>query len=156
MSEQVMQRLKVKVMGSYFCLRQHFHNDRNEEEDNCSVEVESAEEKNGLLEKRENFEGDNDQDTGERASYSLGQGCCKEWNSLCLGFDALAYLAECSHFCREELRGHEVGHRLHPEIDAEDEDAAKDDAAPVDDHGVRLHVPVLQVVCKEQRSAEGS
>ena len=71
MSEQVMQRLKVKVMGSYFCLRQHFHNDRNEEEDNCSVEVESAKEKNGLLEKRENLEGDHNQDTGERACSSL-------------------------------------------------------------------------------------
>ena len=44
-----------------------------------SVEVEGAEEKNCLLEKRENFEGDNDQDTGERASYSLEQGCCIEW-----------------------------------------------------------------------------
>ena len=72
-----------------------------------------------------------------------------------LGFDALAYLAECSHFRREEFRGHEVGHRLHPEIDAEDEDAAKDDAAPVDDHGVRLHVPVFQVGGEEQGGAEG-
>ena len=67
------------VMIAHFCLRKNFHDDWKKEENNCSIEVEGAEEKNCLLEKRENLEGDDDQDTGERASYSLEQGCCIEW-----------------------------------------------------------------------------
>ena len=39
---------------------------------------------------------------------------------------------------------------MNPEIDKEDQDAAEDDAAPVDDHGLLLQVPVLQVSGKEQ------
>ena len=58
----------------YFGLRQHFHDDWNEEEDDDSVEVESAKEKNCLLEKRENLEGDHYQDTGERSCCSLEKG----------------------------------------------------------------------------------
>ena len=93
MSEQVMQGLKVKrfitkdlmvkkgesdgiaileqIYLSYFGLRQHFHDDWNEEEDDDSVEVESAKEENCLLEKRENLEGDHYQDTGQRSCCSL-------------------------------------------------------------------------------------
>ena len=89
MSEQVMLGLKVKRFKTkdlvvkksesdgilekicYFGLWQHFHDDWNEEEDDGSIEVESAKEKNCLLEKRENLEGDHNQDTGERACSSL-------------------------------------------------------------------------------------
>ena len=66
----------------------------------------------------------------------------------------LIYLAECPYFSWEEFRGHKVCHRLHPEIDNEDEDASKDNTAPIDDHRVRLQVPVLQVDGKEQGGAE--
>ena len=70
-------------------------------------------------------------------------------------FFRLPYLAKSPDFSWEEFWSHQVGHRLDPEIDAEDEDAAKDDAAPVKDHGVLLHVPVLQVCGKEQGGAKG-
>ena len=66
-----------------------------------------------------------------------------------------SYFAECPNFSREEFRGHEVCHRLNPEVDAEDEDTAEDDAAPVDDRGLLLQVPVLQVGGEEQGGAEG-
>ena len=45
---------------AYFCLWQHFHDDWEKEENNCSVEVESAKEKNCLFQNWENFERDND------------------------------------------------------------------------------------------------
>ena len=43
---------------SYFCLWQHFHDDRKKEENDSSIEVESAKEVNCLLEKGENLEGE--------------------------------------------------------------------------------------------------
>ena len=43
---------------------------------------------------------------------------------------------------------------MNPEVDAEDKNTAKDDAAPVKDHSVLLEVPVLQVDGKEQGGAE--
>ena len=67
----------------------------------------------------------------------------------------LLYLAKCPDFSWEEFWGHEVGHRLDTEVDAKDEDAAEDDAAPVDDDRLLLQVPVLQVGGEEQGGAEG-
>ena len=56
---------------AYFCLWQHFHDDGKKEENDGSIEVESAKEVNFLLKERKNLEGDYDQDTGERTSCSL-------------------------------------------------------------------------------------
>ena len=70
-------------------------------------------------------------------------------------FFRLPYLAKSPDFSWEEFWGHQVGHRLDPEIDAEDEDAPEDDAAPADDDRLLLQVPVLQVGGEEQGGAEG-
>ena len=43
---------------------------------------------------------------------------------------------------------------MDPEVDAEDKNAAKDDAAPVKDDCIRLQMPVLQVCGKEQGGAK--
>ena len=43
---------------------------------------------------------------------------------------------------------------MNPEVDAEDKNTAKDDAAPVKYDCVRLEVPVLQVGGKEQGGGE--
>ena len=60
-----------KGMFPHFCLRQHFHDNWKKNEDNGPIEVESAKEKNCLFKKRENLEGEDNQDTGERTCCSL-------------------------------------------------------------------------------------
>ena len=59
---------------AYFCFWQHFHDDGKKEENDGSIEVESAKEVNFLLKERENLERDYDQDTGERTCCSLDKG----------------------------------------------------------------------------------
>ena len=62
----------IKIGCSHFCLRQHFHDYRKKEENDCSIEVECAKEKNCLLKKWENLERDDDQYAGEGSCNSLG------------------------------------------------------------------------------------
>ena len=57
--------------NTYFCLRQHFHDDWKKNENNCSVEVESAKESKCFFKERKNLERDENHDTGQRSYCSL-------------------------------------------------------------------------------------